>query len=362
MARKTPQARSNPRAADDGERGYSETKVGGDDDGEEEEEEGDEDDDDGDDGDDRGDDHDPGDDDEGDEGDDDEEEEEDDDGDDEGDDDDGEEEEDEGDDSNVDDLRHIAGDGTVPVAVVGELRRQVRDLTAALGQQQRGGAAGDGGKPNPPEFDIKAKRKERNAKLLEGDEEAAAEIDEEIDAYNRQSIIAAATQQAADAAAGVIQREKINSVIADVQAKYPVLNDRKAKAFDQDVLDEVCALRDVYIKRGEPFEKALRMAAKRICERDPGDDRRERPRQQGALTLRQKREQMQRASRQAPRLSRHGAGGRPAESSGSLSEDQIRGMSDQKFRRMDPRTKAEERGDNVGSGGKRRRSRSGDDD
>lgn len=343
MARKTPQTRTRP--AQDDDTGHSFTNISSDDsvEDDDEDEEGDEDDD-GDD-EDRGDDHDP---DDGDEDDDD-----DDGGEEEGDeddedDDDGEEEED------ADTLREIAGDGTVPHGVVGELRRQNRELQAAL--LARGGGAPAQDTTQAPAFDVKAKRREAREKLLEGDIDAANAIDDEIDAYHQQQ----AAAQAQQAALQVIERSRVDEAIAEVQRRYPVLNDAKRKSFNQDTLDEVCALRDVLLKRGKPFGAALREAAKRVCERGSArdDDEREdrRPKNRNQLSLREKRDRIRRASGIPPQLSRHGSGGRAIKGAGGdLSEDQIRNMSEAKFKNIDPKDKARARGDFVEEKPSRRR-------
>ena len=88
------------------------------------------------------------------------------------------EEEDDTDDLDEETLRDIGGTGTVPLGRLNEVLEQNRQLTERLI------ALSGGNQPAAPEthaapaFDLKAKIKERNAKLLEGDEDAAATLDE----------------------------------------------------------------------------------------------------------------------------------------------------------------------------------------
>lgn len=336
MARnRAPQGRQSFRDDDDAD---TELNISsGDDDLEEEEEEGDDEDED------RGDDHEPTSNDDEDEDDDDL--------------DDLDEEEDEEDDDDLDEetLRAIGNSDTVPRARLNEVLEENRRLREA---QANGG--GGGGQPEQqPAFDLKAKTKERNEKLLEGDIDGASAIDDEIAEYHADR----ASHSAVAAAQQVILQERVNETIAEIQRKYPVLNDKKRDVFDRDTLDEVVALRNVYIGRGDRMDVALRKAAKRICGRGEredsggsGEDRRRAPAQsRNEMTLRQKKEAMRRARQSPPALGRNGTSGRPAGSAVGLSEDAIARMPESKFRAMTPREKAEARGDFVSSGKSRRR-------
>lgn len=338
MARKPPKQRQVIDMDPDGD-GFSNTSIS-DDEGEEEEEEEEapEDDDEDDDGE------------EGDDGDDD-------DDDDEGDDDEGEEEEGDDEDDDVlddDTLNSIAG-SNVPHRVVGDLREQNRQLLAALAA--RVGAPAAAAEPAVPAFDVDAKTKERNEKLLEGDTDAAAKIDKEIQKFYRDDAVNAATAAAQNA----IAASQVQAAITDIQRRYPVLDDSKKKSFDPDVLDLVISQRNLYIGRGMDTATALRKAAKVVCERagvptKRGDD--DRP--AGGMTRAQKMRQVERAQRQPARLSQAGGSGRSrVDTSEGLSEETLRGMSEARFKAIDPREKARARGDFVGpkKSGTRRRSR-----
>lgn len=342
MARRTPQGsnRTIDPEADDRELNIS---SGGGDDTDDEQDEDDEDSED----EDRGDDVDDADSDDDEDEDDDADDEEDDDADDEDEQDDGDDEgEDEDDELDPEDLRDIAGTGTVPLARLNEVLDRVRQLEGQLAA--RGGApaaGGGGGGEQPP--DLKALQKERNAKLLEGDEDAAAELDAQI----AQHIANSAAQAAVNAVTTQTRQERMNAAVAEVISLYPALNERKRK-FSQDTVDEVSALRDVYIKRGDAADVALRKAAKRICERpgrsvdgDEGEGRQRRDpnrRTQAELSR-----AVRNARRTPPALSRNGSSGKPRDSAAGLSEEAIARMPESRFKAISAREKAEARGDFV---------------
>lgn len=333
MARKTPQRRETIDMDPDGD-GSSSTFISDDAGEDEEEEDADEEEEDGDDGLDEEE--------EGDEEDEEEEEEDDDD------------EEEDGDDDGLDDetLGDIAGTN-VPHRVVGALREQNRQLIAALAA--RGGAPAEPATPAAPKFDVKAKTKERNEKLLEGDTDGAAALDEEIQNHYTSSAVEAATA----AAQKVIADDRIAAAVSDVQRRYPVLDDTKKKSFDPEVLDLVLAQRNLYIGRGMGTAEALRKAAKVVCERAGVPAKRgDEDRPAGSMTRAQKMKQVRRAQSQPARISKIGDRGRTRVDSGEgLSEEAIRGMSETRFRNIDPREKARARGDFVGpkkSGARRR--------
>jgi hypothetical protein len=212
---------------------------------------------------------------------------------------------------------------------------------------QRGEAPAQPAAPAKPDFDLKAKTKERNAKLLEGDEDAAAALDEEIQNFHKSEAVAAATQ----AAQNVIQTDRINAAVQEVQRRYPVLDDSRKKSFDPEVLDLVIAQRNLYIGRGMDTATALRKAAKAVCENigSRKGAREDGGRKPGQLSSSDKVKQMRRAQRQPGRLSQAGASGRVrGDAGGELTEQQIASMPEARFKSLDPKTKARERGDFVG--------------
>ena len=259
------------------------------------------------------------------------------------------EDEDEDDDLDEDTLHEIGNSDTVPRARLNEVLEENRRLREASA------APAAPAEPAAPAFDLKAKTKERNEKLLEGDIDAASALDDEIAKHHA----ATAAQSAAAAATQAIMAERVLDAVAEIQRKYPVLNDKK-RSFDRDTLDEVVALRNVYIGRGERMDVALRKAAKRICERgadldDDGERGGGKTKDRNVMTLKQKREAMRRARQQPPATGRHGSSGRPVKGASSLSEEAVARMSDAKFKALDPRDKAEARGDFVGERGKKPR-------
>jgi hypothetical protein len=358
MARHTPQARTRVAATDDNDLetdlSISDEDTNDEDEDEDEDEDrgdtvtgssDDDDDDDDDDGDGDG---------EDDDDDDDDADEDDDDSDDDGD----EDEEDDDDPIDPETLRQIGGTGTVPLSRLNEVLEENRLLRIAAGQAGNGGTGGTAtpaDQQQPPAFDLKAKVKERNAKLLEGDEEAAADLDLEILEYQKQK----AREEAAADLQRQSQQEKLNAAVADVQRLYPELNDRKRK-YSQERLDEVIALRNTYAQRGMALDEALRKAAARLCKpgRQQGDDDAggRKSGERGERSVRELRRAMNRAQRTPPSIGRQGTGGRPQAGAAELSERDLVRMSDKKFKALDARTLAEARGDFVGKSSRRKRS------
>ena len=267
------------------------------------------------------------------------------------------EEEDDTDDLDEETLRDIGGTGTVPLGRLNEVLEQNRQLTERLI------ALSGGNQPAAPEthaapaFDIKAKTKERNAKLLEGDEDAAASLDAEIAEHYQQQAAVTAT----NAARAVIEQDRTNMAVAEVMRDYPQLNDAKKKTFDADALQEVITLRNGYIQNGMSVAEALRKAAKRLLgkaarEDDDGEDDEDRARGKRKVakdpnqrSVKQLRNQMRRAQRTPPSLRNAGGSGRPV--GGDLTAEQLANMPESKFRRIDAKAKAKARGDFVEKGG-----------
>lgn len=162
-------------------------------------------------------------------------------------------------------LRRIADgqdDDYVPRARLNEVLARESKLIDALVTKDGGTKKED----EPPPFDLKAKIKARNAKLLEGEEDAAADIDMEIEDYRMKEAEARADARAEAKINARLAQQETDRAIAEVMKQYPQLNDAKSnKAFDPEVLDEVITLRNGYIAGGMSVAEALRKSAKRLC-------------------------------------------------------------------------------------------------
>lgn len=117
-----------------------------------------------------------------------------------------------------------------------------------------------------PAFDMKAKVKERNAAILEGDDDKAAEIEMEIESYRlseaerraEAKMQAKLQQRDAEDASTALQRKAIEIVDA-----YPFL-DSTSPAADAELIADVRDLRDVYIARGKSPVQALEAAVAKL--------------------------------------------------------------------------------------------------
>src|SRR5579862_3020825 len=234
-----------------------------------------------------------------------------------------------------DTLRDLAkDDDDTPVIPKARFDEVVDERNRLLDHALKGAAAA-AKKDEPPPFDLKAKIKERNTKLMEGDEDAALAIDLEVEEYR--------TGQAAERAAQRYRAERVQEDVAEasgtVESKFPQLKPG-SKKYDQDVVDEVVALRNVYIQRGMPVGKAIIKASERICARGQAaadDDDRGDPknvtRMQPRMTAAQIAEKMALQKRQPPRTGEQGVGNR--ERSGERVKDiDFENMSDAEFERM----------------------------
>ena len=275
-----------------------------------------------------------------------------------------EDEDEDGPDADEETLRDISGNGTVPLARLNEVLEQNRQLTERVIALSGGGQPAAPAAAAAPAFDLRAKTKERNAKLLEGDEDAAAALDEEIaEHYQRQAAVTATT-----AAREVIEQDRTNAAVAEVMRDYPQLDDGRKKTFDANALKEVITRRNGYIQDGMTVADALRKAAKRLLgkskvQADEEDDDEDRARGKRKVakdpnqrSVKQLRNQMRRAQRTPPSLRNAGSGGKPA--GGELTAEQLARMPESKFKRLDPKAKSEARGDFVDTGegrGRRRR-------
>jgi hypothetical protein len=185
-------------------------------------------------------------------------------------------EEAEGEESDADALRRVAGEDDEMVTrkrlnkVIDERNRFAEALAKvpdALAAAARGPAAPVKEEPKLPEFDLAAKVREKNKKLLEGDEDAAATIELEIETH-RQALADARAQHNADKQLDAkLEARELESILVDAFEQFPFLSDANKKLFNEDALDEVCALRDVYMGKGHTKPQALEKAILKVCPR-----------------------------------------------------------------------------------------------
>ncbi|ULQ47403.1 hypothetical protein JN531_003760 [Flagellatimonas centrodinii] len=233
------------------------------------------------------------------------------------------------------------------------------ERAGAAGGQSADVKAAEAAAPPPEPVDLKGLRKQRNDALLEGDVDKATEIEEQIDAeverradaranaawQKREEEQAAAAAERARKAAEVELATEAAAVIAD----YPELDagsdDAPNPKADMDLISEVVALRDSYIRRGTKPGEALRKAADRLCKKpDPADD--DDGKAGGdSLSPEQRRQQiLQRNAqhRQPPSVAGAGVGGRAA-----AAKLNVEAMSEDEFESLPEAEKARLRGDSV---------------
>ena len=174
-------------------------------------------------------------------------------------------------------LAELAGEGggktpkVVPYARLAEVTAQNAKLMELLDGFATGRLAA--GKPaaeaaaaadTTPAFDMKAQIKARNAALLEGDEDKAAEIDLAIEEYRNTTIRQAARQEAMADFTAATQKQQLDGIVTTAFGKYTFLNDQ-SEDYNEEALDEVMMYRNHYMTKGDSLPVALAKAIDKVC-------------------------------------------------------------------------------------------------
>lgn len=173
-------------------------------------------------------------------------------------------------------LAELAGEGggktpkVVPYARLAEVTAQNAKLMELLdgfatgrlstGKPAEAAATAD----TTPAFDMKAQIKARNAALLEGDEDKAAEIDLAIEEYRNTTIRQAARQEAMQDFTAAQQKAALDGIVTEAFGKYTFLNDQ-SEDYNEEALDEVMMYRNHYLTKGDSLPQALAKAIEKVC-------------------------------------------------------------------------------------------------
>lgn len=177
-------------------------------------------------------------------------------------------------------LAKIAGTGksaTVPHARFNEVNESLKEerkrrleLEEELARARGSAPAKKEEDPKPKAFDYDEAEDRYNQAILEGDADAAKAIRREIRAAERKEIEEAAQQRAealyqqrAQEAAQRQQQAALPAVLKESYEKFPFL-DYQGSAPNMDAIEDVIALRDHYIAKGEPMAKALARAVAKV--------------------------------------------------------------------------------------------------
>lgn len=174
-------------------------------------------------------------------------------------------------------LEEIIGKGgkvpaMVPYARLAEVVSQNKQLVNALLERGHSVPGQEPKEEAPPAFDMKAAMREKNKAIMEGDEDAALEWEEKIEAERQRVADERALQVLNNQRAYESAQDAANRVVA----AYPQLQD-DSDQYDEEVLQDIVALRDTYIARGMKSAEAIEKAAKRLlgdppsAEDDAGD-------------------------------------------------------------------------------------------
>ena len=215
-----------------------------------------------------------------------------------------------------------------------ERLRLEEELARARGQQPAPAE-----KPDPKQegYDFDAAEDRYMEALLDGDKDAAAEIRREIRAeerkqFSQQSELAA--KQAADAELkrrdAESEQQIAQKVLTAAISKYPFL-DHESDEADADAIEDVIARRDLYLKQGMPFAKALATAVEKVAPRYAPQDEQPRPGKRTA-TQEQINRNLEREKRIPAAMPGVGERGKDIDYA-KLSEDEFDALSEQEKRK-----------------------------
>lgn len=178
-------------------------------------------------------------------------------------------------------LRAVAGRGApnnVPYARFAEVVDQNKQMLTLL--QQFAGAQGAAAKTteaDAPTFDLKAKLKEQNTALMEGDEEKALTLALEIEDYRTATATSRAEANAIARITELNEARAIETVIEQGFAKYPFLTEANKDVFNPEALEEVMMWRNHLMAQGVPMSVALSKALDKVGPRYAEEEEEETP-------------------------------------------------------------------------------------
>lgn len=168
------------------------------------------------------------------------------------------------------------GTHMIPISRFNEVNERYKQLAAqnqqlldALTQGKPGPAAAEEVKPAPPDSAelLKAKRTEYHAALMEGKEDDALRLQEEIESLvEERATQRAVTQIRQENLATAQQQERLafQSAVAEVTAAFPQLDANNPDA-NHDAITFVVAKRDALIAQGKSAPEALREASESVA-------------------------------------------------------------------------------------------------
>ncbi|MNZ54877.1 hypothetical protein D3C78_727890 [compost metagenome] len=173
------------------------------------------------------------------------------------------------------------GSRTVPHARFNEVNEQLKqeraarlqleeELARARGSQQPAAEPNPQEQDKPADFDFKAARKQLREAIYEGDDAKAEHLEEEIERQTelRQTRIAEQRAQELLEQRTREQQQKaikseVETAVAAAYESYPFL-DVAGEQANQDAIDEVVALRDLYMSRGKSPAQAIADAVAKV--------------------------------------------------------------------------------------------------
>lgn len=172
------------------------------------------------------------------------------------------------------------GSKSVPHARFNEVNEALKQERAARLQLEEELARARGAQqpePKPaaepaptPDADIKALRKQLREAIYEGDDNKAEALEDQIDSLSAQRQARIAEQRATElleqqqkAQQQKAAQSEMQAVVTEAYQSYPFLDVEGAEP-NQDAIDEVVALRDLYLSRGQSAAQAIAAAVAKV--------------------------------------------------------------------------------------------------
>ena len=179
-----------------------------------------------------------------------------------------------GDETDIAALSAVAGNRTIPKARFDQVLADNRRLQGLVEQIAAGRVAPPARAEETtqqPQFDLKAKLKERADAILEGDTDRIVALDEEIETHRNTVVRQQGEEAGRTAAIAAVENNRVTAIVNAAFERYPFLDSNNAD-FNEEALGDVMMYRDRYMAEGQARSDALRKAINKVCPHYVDDD------------------------------------------------------------------------------------------
>lgn len=226
---------------------------------------------------------------------------------------------------------------------------QLEDQMLQLIELQKANLQSQAPKPEPkPKFNFKAKFKEANEALLEGDLEKNSDIMLEIEEARAEELRAtvenardSATREAKTEASASLEEARFERVIQQAEETHSFL-DADSEDYNEKAVRMVNAILTGHLAQGEPKSKALKLALEDVVPMFESEKPQKQREQLGTKRTKQARKKAVKAQQQQPPTPTRSAKGKKAR---DLDQLDLAKMSDAEYSKLTMREKKALRGD-----------------